>query len=158
MIMRRVFIAVILLAAASRFVAAAEGANGNENVGDTFTLEITVTGLTPNDGQVVASLFDEKKKYLKKSVSTLRESANGTDKLILEFTDLAIGEYAVSVFYDLDSDGELDTGFMRIPKEPIGFSNNARGKFGPAKWKHTSFRVDHDLQMTIHVAPAISKK
>lgn len=134
-----------------------ETENADEVAGDNLALEIAVTGLTANEGQVIASLFDDKKTYLKKAILIHRESVIDTDELVLEFTDLDIGNYAVSVFYDLDNDGELDTGFMRIPKEPIGFSNNARGRFGPAKWKHTNFHIDRDIRMTIHVAPAISK-
>ena len=122
---------------------------------ETVTLTITVTGLSPNEGQIIVSLFDEEKQYLKQPLSTLRESIHDGDTLDVEFANLKAGLYAVSMFYDLDNDGELDTGMFRIPKEPIGFSNNARGKFGPAKWQQTNFQIVRDLHVTIHVADVI---
>lgn len=60
----------------------------------------------------------------------------------------------MSVFYDEDNDGELDTGLFRIPKEPVGSSNNARSKFGPPEWKDTHFDLENDMHVTIQVADA----
>ncbi len=129
----------------------------NAHADETVTLTITATGLTPQQGQIFVSLFDEEKQYLKKPLMRLNESVKDSDTLDVEFNDLKPGDYAVSIFYDEDNDGELDTGMFRIPKEPVGFSNNARGKFGPAKWKHTNFQVDQDTHITIQLADAIKK-
>jgi len=122
---------------------------------DTLTLTVTVTGVTPNEGQVVVSLFDDKKNYMKKALATGREKVLDNDAVDVVFPGLVIGTYAASVYYDLDNDGELDTGMFRIPSEPIGFSNNARGKFGPAKWKKTNFQLTEDSNITIQVEKAI---
>ena len=127
----------------------------NARADETVTLTITATGLTPLQGQIFVSLFDEEKLYLKKPLMRLNEPVKDSDTLDVEFNELKPGDYAVSIFYDEDNDGELDTGMFRIPKEPVGFSNNARGKFGPAKWKHTNFQVDQDTHITIQLADAI---
>ncbi len=127
----------------------------NTRADETVTLTVTATGLTPQQGQIFLSLFDGKKNYLKKPLKRLSESVKDSDSLDLEFEGLEPGYYAVSAFYDEDNDGELDTGMFRIPKEPVGFSNNARGKFGPAKWKHTNFQVDQDTHITIQLADVI---
>jgi len=42
-----------------------------------------------------------------------------------------IGQYAIKVFHDENANGELDINFLGIPKESYGFSNHARGRFGP---------------------------
>jgi len=118
---------------------------------ETANLQVTVSGVTPAKGQVIVSLFDEKKAWLKKPSLVLTENAKDSDSVDVIFSSLGVGLYAVSVFYDQDSDGELDTGVFRIPKEPVGFSNNARRKFGPAKWSQTSFRLEQDMEMTINV-------
>ena len=44
-------------------------------------------------------------------------------------------------FHDENSNEELDTNFIGIPKEGFGFSNDAFGKFGPKKFKEWLFEV-----------------
>jgi uncharacterized protein (DUF2141 family) len=122
---------------------------------DTATLTVTVSGLTPNQGQVEVTLYDNKKSYLKKGLVTGREKVMDKDTVDVVFTDLAIGTYAASVYCDLDNDGEMDTGVFRIPSEPVGFSNNAKGKFGPAKWKKTRFEFTEDRNITVQLVNAI---
>ena len=70
------------------------------------------------------------------------------------FDGLEPGTYGASVYYDLVNDGELDTGVFRIPKEPVGFSNNVKGSFGPAKWKKTRFELEQDLQIVVNLVNA----
>lgn len=41
-------------------------------------------------------------------------------------SDLAYGEYALFVFQDENDNGVLDHNFLRLPAEPIGFSNGFR--------------------------------
>lgn len=122
---------------------------------DTAILTVTVTGLAPNQGHVDVTLYDDKENYLKNPLVTGREKVLGNDSMDVVFTDLPIGTYAASVYYDLDNDGELDTGMFRIPSEPVGFSNNARGKFGPAKWKKTRFELSEDSRITVQVVNAL---
>lgn len=122
---------------------------------DSVSLTITVTGVTPGQGQVVVSLFEDEETYFKKPLKVLRQGVTDSDSVELLIEDLQAGDYAVSVFYDEDNDGELDTGMFRIPKEPVGSSNNARGKFGPPKWKNAQFDLDRDMRITIQVADAI---
>ena len=53
--------------------------------------------------------------------------------------NIPFGSYAISGFQDFDGNGIMSGNFLGIPKEPFGFSNNARGKFGPPKWKDAVF-------------------
>jgi uncharacterized protein (DUF2141 family) len=72
----------------------------------------------------------------------------------LEFADVAPGEYALSVFHDENGNGQLDTRFMGIPKEPFGASNDARGRFGPPKFDDARFVVDQGVvELTINLQP-----
>lgn len=45
------------------------------------------------------------------------------------------GRYALAAFHDLDADGELDRTAFGVPDEPYGFSNDARGRFGPPSFE-----------------------
>ena len=53
--------------------------------------------------------------------------------------NIPFGSYAISGFQDFDGNGIMSGNFLGIPKEPFGFSNNARGKFGPPKWRDAVF-------------------
>jgi len=55
--------------------------------------------------------------------------------------DVAPGTYAIKAFHDVDRNGQLDTNFMGIPKEPYGFSNDAMGTFGPPSFEQAAFKV-----------------
>ena len=79
--------------------------------------------------------------------------ADGDARLVFE--GLPPGDYAIAVIYDKNANGKLDTGLFRIPKEKVGFSNNARGRFGPAKWDAARFTLsDAETQITIQLASA----
>jgi uncharacterized protein (DUF2141 family) len=63
-----------------------------------------------------------------------------------ELTELIIqnipaGEYAVAVFADMNGNGKLDSNFIGIPKEPVGVSRDAKGKFGPPKFADAAFTL-----------------
>ena len=53
--------------------------------------------------------------------------------------DIPFGSYALSGFQDFDNNGVMSGNFLGIPKEPFGFSNDVRGKFGPPKWNDAVF-------------------
>jgi len=112
-------------------------------------LTVQVTGAKQNTGQVFLSLFTSSENYLKDPV--FQESLPVDDKGEARFSidDLDAGTYSVSVFYDQDNNGKLNTGFLRIPKEPVGFSNNAKGRFGPPGFDKTSFYFEGSKTVSI---------
>lgn len=68
------------------------------------------------------------------------------------FDDVEPGEYAVSTFYDKNSNGKMDQNFVGKPTEPTGFSNDARQTFGPAKYKDARFELgEQGRTITIHL-------
>lgn len=104
-----------------------------------FSLKIE--GFKKAKGEVRIAVFDSKESYTKDPVYAV---VIPVEKLecTWEVTDLPYGEYAIAVYHDVNVNGKLDTNFLGIPKERYGFSNNARGRFGPAKWKDAKFSVD----------------
>ena len=122
---------------------------------DKFYVEVTVTGGEPGLGQVLISLFNSSESFLVSPVSEATADIDGKGNALVSLGAHTPGEYAVSVIYDRNSNGELDTGLFRIPKEKIGFSNNAKGRFGPAKWADARFLVtDSDASIDIQLAEA----
>jgi uncharacterized protein (DUF2141 family) len=59
----------------------------------------------------------------------------------LEGLGLEEGRYGVMAYQDVDGNGKLDRGFFGIPKEPLGFSNDAPIVFGPPKFKDAKLKL-----------------
>ena len=45
--------------------------------------------------------------------------------------EIPAGNYAIGIFIDTNANEALDRNFLQIPTEQYGFSNNAKGRFGP---------------------------
>jgi uncharacterized protein (DUF2141 family) len=115
-------------------------------------LIVEITGLKEASGDVYIAVFDSDATFLGD------EAVQATKVVIAEALDgdvvrtelqLPLGEYAFSAFHDMDGNGELDTNFVGMPKEPIAMSNNAVGKFGPPKYE--------DAVFTLGVEPVIQR-
>jgi uncharacterized protein (DUF2141 family) len=51
------------------------------------------------------------------------------------------GTWAVLAWQDENGNNELDRNLIGIPKEPYGFSRDARGKFGPPSFEDAAIEV-----------------
>jgi uncharacterized protein (DUF2141 family) len=59
---------------------------------------------------------------------------------------------AIQAYHDENGNRKLDTGLFGIPKEPYGFSNNARNLLGLPKFEDAAFMLSGDaLTVTITV-------
>lgn len=56
--------------------------------------------------------------------------------------NLPAGRYAVQAFLDENGNGKVDRGFLGIPKEGVGFSNDAKIRLGPPKFADAEFAFD----------------
>ena len=110
-----------------------------ENKTLTITLEITTTKY--NKGHVLLALYDSEKNYMKE-IFRSAEVPIKNHKAKIVFNLLEKGEYAFSFFQDLNENKKIDTNFLGIPKEPYGFSNQKKGRFGPPKFKEVAFKLN----------------
>ena len=99
-----------------------------------LALTIDIDGASAGRGQIIATLFDSEAEYMKIPVGEQSAPVSLKGQAQIVFEGLSPGDYAVSIVHDADGDGELDTGLFGIPTEKVGFSNNARGRMGPAPW------------------------
>ncbi len=128
---------------------AAEGADAAGNsaveappVAAAAALTVQVSGLSEVSGHLFLAFYDSADTWLGEETVLLRkvlieDHRNG--ELVEVPVDLPAGEYAMTVFYDEDDNGELNTNFIGMPKEPVALSNNATGKFGPPKYEDAMF-------------------
>jgi len=107
------------------------------------TLQITVENVKKSQGKIMLAVYSEEENFLSDiTYRSVQHEVNQSGKVSLEIADLPYGKYAISLYHDENNNGELDANFMKIPKEPYGFSNNARGMFGPPKFKDAQFSFD----------------
>ena len=93
-------------------------------------------------GKLVVALFNNSDDFLK---NTIDEKIIEIDENLTGQVDFNIkspGAYAVAAFHDRNANGDLDV-VVIIPREPYGFSNDARSLFGPPKFKKAAFDVSN---------------
>jgi uncharacterized protein (DUF2141 family) len=118
-------------------------------------LTILVNNVQQEAGQIMLGIFNSAEGFPKTiSQGTLApaKERNATGQVRLLLKGLAPGQYAATAFHDLDSNGKLNANLMGLPTEPYGFSNNARGNFGPPAFKDAAVTVgEQDLTIEISV-------
>jgi uncharacterized protein (DUF2141 family) len=106
------------------------------------TLEIKITNIENGNGTIYIAIQDSAEGWLESDPDTktyrdVTQPVSSTEDLLVNVEGLPPGEYAVSLFHDLDGDEELATNFIGYPKEPFGFSA-PMGKFGPPKFSEAA--------------------
>ena len=108
------------------------------------TVNVELSGLAQASGNVYIAVYDSDDDWLGEDVVMQRkvviaEALDG--ELVRAALQLPPGEYALSIYYDENNNGKLDSNFIGIPKEPVAISNNARPSFGPPKYEDAVFTL-----------------
>lgn len=101
-----------------------------------INLTIEIEELRNNKGKLLLELNDDNEQVIK---GFSEEISN--NKCTLTINDLKPGKYAFKFFHDENNDEKINTNFMGIPNEGYGFSNDAKGKFGPPSFTKMIFEV-----------------
>ena len=108
-------------------------------------LVVQLTGMTSNKGNVKIALCNSSTNYENHKSPFIGKTIPINNNIaVIIFEDLPEGEYAIKAFHDEDANDDLNTNFLGIPVEDYGFSNNARGMFGPPSWEDAKFRFNDD--------------
>jgi uncharacterized protein (DUF2141 family) len=103
---------------------------------------VRVTGLGSTKAPVRIAVYNSEKAWLNEASVLYRTILDGeTSQVEWKIENVPYGEYAVAAFQDANANGELDRNVLGMPKEPYGFSNDARGILGPASWAEAKVRV-----------------
>jgi len=113
-------------------------------------IEVTVSGINvKNEGILKIGVYDQD------GFPTVGKSVAGKNITVSEkevtiiLKDIPVGTFAIAVFQDEDSNGELNTNFFGAPSEPYGFSNNKYGTFGPPNFADVSFEILEDKLISL---------
>jgi uncharacterized protein (DUF2141 family) len=129
------YCAVLLLLMAPPAFASAEKAHLERPAGEA-TITVTVEGLPSTEGILFVSLYLTDEGYpseWQRAYSTLQLPATNAvaGTMTLSFERVPAGWFVISVLHDADSNSEMATNALGIPKEGYGFSLNPKSFFGP---------------------------
>lgn len=96
------------------------------------SLDIKILNIKKNTGNVVVEIYSSKTSWLKTPYQkvTLPSNQNAQTASF----KVPYGKYAITVYQDLNDNGEADMNFLGIPKELVGFGNNYK-PFGEPKFE-----------------------
>lgn len=104
-----------------------------------------------SEGEIVTGVFTREGDFLKDPVDVVIVPAQGRS-VILSFTDLEPGEYALGVFQDLNSDERLDITLGGLSLEPWGISNDAGNVDEDPLWERAKFTLPPEgRSMVVHL-------
>ncbi|MGB5988973.1 MAG: DUF2141 domain-containing protein [Marinifilaceae bacterium] len=104
------------------------------------TITVNITGIKGKEGLIMVALYNSEDTFLKKTFrASFSKIKNKKSEIV--FKDVPSGSYAISCFYDKNSNKKMDFNILGIPKEQYGMSNNARGFMGPPSFKDAKFDI-----------------
>lgn len=103
-------------------------------------LTLHVDKVQAGTGTVMVSLYDSADTYFKRPARVAQVPASpGATTVVIP--GLAPGDYAITVYHDVNGNGQLERNPFGIPTEPFGFGNDAQGEMGPPSFDATKVTV-----------------
>ena len=112
---------------------------------------VKVEQINSAEGSINVAVFNSEKTFLKTPFLTQSADAK-TGEMIFEFEEVPNGEYTISIYHDMNENGELDKNLMGIPNEPYGVSKEGKSMFGPPSYQDALFTVENinvDLKISL---------
>ncbi|PIW69408.1 MAG: hypothetical protein COW08_07295 [Ignavibacteriales bacterium CG12_big_fil_rev_8_21_14_0_65_30_8] len=110
-------------------------------------LIVRINKFESDEGEAKIALNNSEENYRKGKPFKAIAAKIVDGKLEFVFENIPFGEYAVKCYHDENSNGKMDSNFLGIPSEAYGFSNNARGSFGPPDYEDAKFLFSADNQV-----------
>ncbi len=112
-------------------------------------LKIMVSNIKSVEGNIMIAIFNSDQKFLGNEMVTGKiEPVTQTGIMTITVEGLPLGEYAISIYHDGNANETLDTNLFKLPAEPYGFSNDARGTFGPPSFEDAKIIFNSNQQNT----------
>jgi len=111
-----------------------------------------VDAVQSSDGYIAVGVYNDKQTFLKEGeafTGVFVKAEEGVTRV--EIPNLPNDDYAVCIFHDENGNKEMDTNFIGIPKEPLGFSIGKLKTFGPPSFAECSFEMTSDFEINIPI-------
>jgi uncharacterized protein (DUF2141 family) len=116
-------------------------------------IHVRILDIRNSQGTVACALFESPEGF---PIEFLHSATNVVIMKIrksqarCDFQDIPPGTYAIAVVHDENMNGKLDTGFLGVPKEGYGFSNDARALLGAPSFAAAAMKYDaRNLELAI---------
>ena len=103
-------------------------------------LQVAVTGVRSNRGSIAVAICD-KADFPNGQCPYHGRAPAKTGSVSLSLTGVPAGTWAAAVYHDEAGSGRLHFGLLGIPKQGVGFSNDAKMHFGPPSFADAAFTL-----------------
>ncbi len=118
----------------------------------TGTVILNVQGIQVSKGGEISAGIFKKENFPKVGKQLIgKEVAVSATQMQIVFDNVPVGTYAMVAFQDIDKDKKLKSNFLGFPKEPIGFSRDAKIKLGPPDFNDAKADVQPNTTLTITI-------
>ncbi len=104
------------------------------------TIDVTVQGVRNNHGRILVALCT-KAEFLHPHCAWRGHTAATPGDVHVTIANVPPGTYAAQAFHDENNNGILDRSILGLPREAMGFSNNAPMRMGPPRFEIAAFPV-----------------
>lgn len=119
----------------------------------TTSIQLTVKGITEVHGNLMIAVYENAEEFPvfgKGDINIVHAVSSTVEKVRIDGLEEG-GKYAVAVYHDVNKNKFLDKNFLGMPIERYGFSNDARGTFGPPYFSEASFTAQNGKHLTITI-------
>jgi uncharacterized protein (DUF2141 family) len=103
-------------------------------------LEVTISGIHSAAGHVLVAVCDQAT-FLQETCRYKGRVPAAVGTVVVRIAGVPPGTYAAQAYADENDNGKIDRNFLGIPTEGLGFSNDARIRFGPPSFADAAFVV-----------------
>ena len=104
------------------------------------TVVVTVTGVRNDHGKVLVAVCSAAT-FLRPHCPWRGHAAAQRGQVQISIENVPPGTYAAQAFHDENDNGKLDRTLLGLPKEAMGFSNDAPMRLGPPRFDAAAFVV-----------------
>jgi uncharacterized protein (DUF2141 family) len=115
---------------------------------NTKSIVLEIHNVMVNGGLLYVSVCGSEESY-KKQQPDMAYKFTSTSTVIRQEINVPIGECVILVYQDTNNNGKSDTGFLGIPKEPVGITN-WNGSGPPGNYKKLKIAIT-DTTKTVTV-------
>lgn len=108
-------------------------------------VEVEVTGVNDNRGHIHVDICTQGT-FLKDSCPYSGDADAIPGATVVTVAGVPPGEYAVQAFHDETGEGVIHQNVLGIPREPIGFSNDAPLHLRGPRFSDAAFVVNRDVE------------
>ena len=102
------------------------------------TLTVRMSNVRNAKGEVLVAACPQAQ-FLKDTCPYNGSAPAHVGETVVVLHGLPPGKYAVQTFHDENGNKKVDRNFIGMPKEGVGFSNDAPIRMGPPKWADAMF-------------------